>query len=259
LEQAFKILNNNLTYLEFHEDVRPPFCGVFNKSVSEQDFRRIKRNPCHTKVAVLNYEYDSEAEWEEPEEGEDIIGEDDDDESDEGDDDMEGFIDDEGNADPLAAKRPAYVRDLPPISSGLQWQDCKGALCAADTASSAVDWNDLQMEFLLSVYSGIIRDTKANTSVVPEPTCIDPFSHQYWEVPKTTSPLKNGSLAPGMAPTHRPALSDKTRRVNGLNSAVPQVFKVLRMIPSEDMDAFKAAIDGQELTKVAMREHLKKL
>jgi hypothetical protein len=57
---------------------------------------------------------------------------------------------------------------------------------------------------------------------------------------------------------HRPALLDKTLKVNGLTPSVPKVFKAQKFIPSESLDAFKAAIEGQELTKVAMREHLKK-
>jgi chromatin assembly factor 1 subunit A len=151
MDEAMSVLNKNLTYLEFSEDVRPPFCGSFTKRVSEEELNKVKRRPCSIKVDVLNYDYDSEAEWEEPEEGEDIIGDDDDDDSDEGDDDMDGFIDDDGNA-ALAARRPAYVRDLPPISSGLQWQDSKGVLCADNTSSPPVDWTELELCFLLGLF-----------------------------------------------------------------------------------------------------------
>jgi hypothetical protein len=57
----------------------------------------------------------------------------------------------------------------------------------------------------------------------------------------------------------RPALVDKTKKMNGVNPTVPHPTKVVRLVPAEDLDAFRAAIDGQDLTKLAMIEHLKKL
>jgi hypothetical protein len=36
-------------------------------------------------------------------------------------------------------------------------------------------------------------------------------------------------------------------------------MKAARYIPDAEIDAFKDAIDGQDLTKIAMIEHLKKL
>jgi hypothetical protein len=47
--------------------------------------------------------------------------------------------------------------------------------------------------------------------------------------------------------------------MNGVNPTVPHLPKVVRLVPVEDLEAFKAAIDGQDLTKLAMIEHLKKL
>jgi chromatin assembly factor 1 subunit A len=46
--------------------------------------------------------------------------------------------------------------------------------------------------------------------------------------------------------------------MNGLTS-VTQILKAARMVPPEDLEAFKMAIDGQDLTKIAMIEHLKKM
>lgn len=97
---------------------------------------------------------------------------------------------------------------------------------------------------------------------MPEPVTIDPFSAHYWDTQRTAlSPKKKtgtGVTGPA-AVSHRPALLDKTRKINGINPAAPQVFKAARLIPAEDMESFKAAIDGQDLTKIAMIEHLKKL
>lgn len=148
MQEALFMLNKNLTYLEFHRDVRPPFCGISTKTISDRDLNRIKRRPYHARTAVLDYDYDSEAEWDEPEEGEDI-GDDDDDESDDGDDDMDGFIDDDGNT--TGARRPGYIRDLPPINSGLQWQDPSGILHAADHNTKPAEWTELEMCFLLGL------------------------------------------------------------------------------------------------------------
>jgi chromatin assembly factor 1 subunit A len=227
-------------YLEFYEDVRPPYCGTWSKLVPAKELSHVKRNPCVSKLTGLDYDYDSEAEWDEPEEGEDL-GSDDDDESEEGDEEvMDGFIEDDV-VDPLVIKRPSFVRDAPPICSGIQWEDVKGHLCSADSTTSKADFADLQMGCLLA----------------HAPVSIDPFSTLYWSSDRLASPKKKSVI--GLA-GHRPALLDKTRKMNGVNPATTAsgVFKVLRTIPAEDMDAFKAAIAGQDLTKLAMVEHLKK-
>jgi hypothetical protein len=57
----------------------------------------------------------------------------------------------------------------------------------------------------------------------------------------------------------RPALIDKTKTVNAMNATVAQVPKAGKLVPAEDLDAFKLAIEGSDMTKIAMVEHLKKL
>jgi hypothetical protein len=57
---------------------------------------------------------------------------------------------------------------------------------------------------------------------------------------------------------HRPALVDKTKQINGVVTGTTHPLKAARMVPNEDLESFKGAIDGQDLTKVAMIEHLKK-
>jgi hypothetical protein len=66
-------------------------------------------------------------------------------------------------------------------------------------------------------------------------------------------------VPPQISSFKRPALIDKTKKVNGMNSTVPQQPKVTKLVPAEDLDAFKLAIEGSDLTKLAMVEHLKKL
>jgi chromatin assembly factor 1 subunit A len=88
---------------------------------------------------------------------------------------------------------------------------------------------------------------------------IDPYSVKYWEAGKPSKPsLKDTFVQP-----HRPALAEKTAKMNAMApngpTSAPQAFKVQRQIPPQDMDAFRAAIGGQDMTKIAMIEHLKKL
>lgn len=52
----------------FHEDMRPAFVGTFSKRSAEVTGRR----PFAQDFKLLNYDYDSEEEWEEVDEGEDI-------------------------------------------------------------------------------------------------------------------------------------------------------------------------------------------
>ncbi|KAF2672985.1 hypothetical protein BT63DRAFT_451013 [Microthyrium microscopicum] len=225
-------------YLHFVEDHRPPYCGTWSKPISTTEMNHLKRNPCEYKYQGLDYDEDSEAEWEEPEEGEDLHS-DDDDESVEDEENLPDFVDD----DVVDAIRPAFIRDIPPTCSGIQWEDDEGHLCPADPSYAKADFAELQMGCLLANFSG----------------SIDPFSTKYWSAdPTHASPKKksvNGLAGP------RPALLDKTRKMNSVIPAATSggLYKVLRTVPTEDMDAFKAAIVGQDMTKTHMIEHLKKL
>ena len=108
--------------LKFREDVRPPYQGTFTKRISDGLAVKLCRNPFARAIEELNYDYDSEAEWEEPEEGEDIDSEGEDDTSEDGDDDMEDFLDDSGEQ----VKRGAITSDLEPVCSGIKWDDGNG-------------------------------------------------------------------------------------------------------------------------------------
>lgn len=55
-----------MKYLHFGEDVRPPYYGTYTKSYSNATARRLARNAVSRVRQDTNYEYDSEAEWEEP-------------------------------------------------------------------------------------------------------------------------------------------------------------------------------------------------
>lgn len=108
--------------LKFGEDVRPPYQGTFTRRLPESSAIKLARNPFHRALPDTNYDYDSEAEWEEPEEGEDLDSEGEEEISEDDDEDMEGFLDDDedNHAD---GKRRLIVGDLEPVCSGIRWQE----------------------------------------------------------------------------------------------------------------------------------------
>lgn len=109
-----------MKYLKFFEDYRPPYTGTFTKITDHRVMSKLSRWPFSRELPDTNYDYDSEAEWEEPGEGEELdsegeeeVGED------EEENDMEGFLDDENDA---VRKRP-LLGDLEPTCSGICWED----------------------------------------------------------------------------------------------------------------------------------------
>jgi chromatin assembly factor 1 subunit A len=111
-----------MKFLQFQEDVRPPYRGTYT-SLPLHGMAKLARNPLRRDLPDTNYDYDSEAEWIEDEDAEDLNseGEEDDAELDDA-EDMDGFLDDEN--DELAnPKRLVLQGDLEPISTGLCWED----------------------------------------------------------------------------------------------------------------------------------------
>jgi chromatin assembly factor 1 subunit A len=136
-----------MKYFEFGEDVRPPYYGTWSRPQSVENARRLARNPFQQILPEVNYDYDSEAEWEEPEDGEDLDSDGEEDEED-GEEDLDGFLDDEHLPDYLQARKGQMSNDLMPICSGLQWEDASGVLHAADGGKPA-DFSALKMGALL--------------------------------------------------------------------------------------------------------------
>lgn len=214
--------------LKFGEDIRPPYQGTYTRRVSELSTRRLARNPYHRGLPDTDYDYDSEAEWEEPEEGEELDSEEEDEGSDDGEDDLEGFLDDEDDA--LAeGKRRLIVGDLEPDSTGIKW-----------TA------NGVEPE--MEVYR---METISDAVKFP----IDPFSTAYWEKPKPVDQV------PAKA---RPAtaidgfLVPTVPRAVAVGSAVPPSSKAKRPFPPDQLADFKEAVEGSDLSKIGLVEILKK-
>ncbi|ORY19118.1 chromatin assembly factor 1 subunit A-domain-containing protein [Clohesyomyces aquaticus] len=245
-----------MKYLHFPEDVRPPYWGTYTKPYTPQEAARLARNPYRRNLHQVDYDYDSEVEWEEPEEGEDLDSEGDDDLDEEGEDDMDGFLDDE--EDPQL-KRRLINGDLEPVSSGLCWEDARGVSRLNDGSGAiSTEFKVFKMGFLLE----------------PHPHSIDPFSTAYW-APEPTPIAISTLVGPGReVPTNGlmnpPRLPLTQRPVNGMLNTLNTAEKAnpsstskpakppKRLIPVDQIPAFKAVVAGSDLTKIALIEALKK-
>lgn len=118
-------------HLHFATDIRPPYSGTFTRIPPENSGLRKGRNPFQPVLPNVDYDYDSEAEWVAPEEGEEEDGEDllselgdeEDEEDIEDEDEMEEFLDDEDDG---VKRRAGALCPLLPFSSGLCWEDGRG-------------------------------------------------------------------------------------------------------------------------------------
>lgn len=127
-----------IKYLQFAEDVRPPYIGTFTKILNPKAYLNLCRNPFLRTLPAVNYDYDSEAEWEEPDEGEDLESEGEEEDEDDDADDIEEFLDDAEETGEPSSKHRLTCGDLEPISTGLCWGNqgaqsqsnngCKGGL-----------------------------------------------------------------------------------------------------------------------------------
>lgn len=195
LKSARKALRQvRFKILKFAEDVRPPYTGTYTKEPSIP-LARLARNPLR-RVRELDYEYDSEAEWEEPGEDEEDLGSEDDEDEVEGEgDDFDGFLDD---ADDEVAKgrRLQMVGDnLEPVSTGLCFEDELGRVSCVEVARFKMNvlngkytyfYNPVHQTMML-IYS--VEHIKSN-----EP--IDPFSAAYWPSPIAQSTSMNPPRIP---------------------------------------------------------------
>ncbi|KAI9757521.1 MAG: hypothetical protein M4579_003434 [Chaenotheca gracillima] len=275
LEEAEELLQAlPIKHLRFAEDVRPPYRGTFARKVSESSKSSLGRAPFRRILPSIDYDYDSEAEWEEPdpEDGEDLgsEGEEEVGSEDEG-DEMDDFLDDEDIGDGLmapGAKRRAIVGDLAPVNSGLRWE-------TADGKTSNITAGDAKTTDLNSYRMEIIHDAMKGP--------IDPFSDSYWSKPShkadsrltgATTGISTQVVHSGMNPPRVPlhatnrsnvAINNQLQLVDSGGKLVkpvrtptmrPNTGKVL--VEGNDLQEFKKAIEGSDLTKTGLIEVLKK-
>ncbi|KAI9707595.1 MAG: hypothetical protein M1836_000556 [Candelina mexicana] len=269
------LLNDlSMKFLRFKEDIRPPYMGTFTKKPPGRSARGLCRNPFKRSIPQLNYDYDSEAEWEEPDpdDGEDLGSEDEEAGSEGDENEMEGFLDDEEAAiNPAASnKRRLVVGDLEPICTGLCWEDRRD-----NTPRNASE--DSLAKLDLSVYKMEIIEDAID---IP----IDPYTASYWQctsglpavhtaLPKRENSSMNSPRIPlhvinrthagvnaNISPTPISLLSDgKIPETASIIANPSQIAKPnKRLIPVEHMAEFKRAIQGSELTKIGLVEVLKK-
>ncbi|KAJ5995212.1 hypothetical protein N7481_002189 [Penicillium waksmanii] len=222
--------------LKFGEDIRPSYQGTYTRTVPQTTTLKLSRNPYYRGLPDTNYDYDSEAEWEEPEEGEDLDSEEEDEGSDEGEDDMDGFLDDEDDA-LVGGKRRLIVGDLEPVNSGIRWA----------TDGGVDDLKQYQIETI--------------SDAVKFP--IDPFSTAYWQKPRAAEQVSAKNKA-----TNKQAKSANTQlifKVPNSDKACaagalppPPATKAKRPFPPEHLEEFKQVIEGSDLSKIGVVEILKK-
>ncbi|KAK8113279.1 hypothetical protein PG984_013805 [Apiospora sp. TS-2023a] len=218
--------------VSFYEDVRPAYVGTVT-SFNPEELHKLARRPTRRVLTKLNYEYDSEAEWEE-EEGEDLDDADDDEEGDDGDDEMADFLDD---AEDAVAVRTAHLPEEEPKSTGICFEN-------RQRAGPCPTVYKYRMEFLLDS--------------LPHHHSIDPFATDYWEQPKPVkTEITTTSVAVRSSPFDKSAAGGMPPPPNPAAAAVDPKD----MVPASEMANFKRAIvsdDISMLTKVSMIDMLSK-
>ncbi|KAG8529729.1 uncharacterized protein KY384_005210 [Bacidia gigantensis] len=223
-----------IKYLKFKEDVRPPYIGTFSRIIETPTATKLSRKPCSRNLPKVNYDYDSEAEWEDPGEGEDLMSEGEEEPDDEDDGDMEGFLDDEDTVDGKNAKRRPLLGALEPLSTGLCWIE-------------RVDGPDL---------SHYRMDMLTEEPRFP----IDPYSTAYWQQPTPSKPVSSttSDRSTVMQPPRVPLNPITGQSMNKSTTTHTSVKIPKRLVPNELMDDFRSAVTGSDLTKLGLVEQLKK-
>lgn len=244
-------------HLHFAEDVRPPYSGTFTRVPPINSGLRKGRNPFERSLPNVNYDYDSEAEWiapeEEGEDGEDLLselGDEEEDEDAEDEEEMDEFLDDEDDA---VKRRAGALCPLLPFSSGLCWEDDQGR-------NEKKEFQELKLGVLIGRSAPSLLNGDANPHPEGVSGPINPFSNHYWlPPPKTTNSTAATSGNPMMSTFLSSTLSAATTSLPhrpAVHTITPQTPK--KLIPVEDLEAFKKAVDGSDMTKAGLVELLKK-
>ncbi|TPX09862.1 uncharacterized protein E0L32_008884 [Thyridium curvatum] len=226
-----------MKFLSFREDVRPPYCGTVTSVPPHASLNKLARNPMSKQVLPLNYEYDSEAEWVDDGDGEDVDLLDDDDEDLDDDEEMGDFLDDENDQGPL---RHAFMSGMEPESTGLCWENQK-------RLGPLPHMYKFRTEFIL--------DTLQHHSG------IDPFSTKYWEpeVPKSKATANDQANHTISTDTSKPMAPppNRTDAFAALTSGSSKPDPKTAQIPPEMVQDFKETIlKYEKLSKVGLVEIL---
>ena len=244
----------SMKFLCYHEDVRPPYMGTYTKRLRPEVAVKLPRNPFYRGLPEVHYDYDSEGEWEEPEEGEYLGSDDEEEEEEEDANEMDDFLDDaEDHGKPVANKRH-MMGDLEPVSTGLLWTDEPSSSHPEVAYGLAtLDISQFRIAPLLTTAIGTI----------------DPYSTAFWETPAepeskiiitsaTMAPPPRGPLNPisGAANLLIPNVAATSTTTTGKTAAKAKA--IAKPLPLELLEDFKQAVNGSDLTKVGLVEVLKK-
>lgn len=270
-------LLNALTvrHLHFGEDVRPAYYGTYSRRVLPSNAAKMRRNPFSKLREDTNYDYDSEAEWEEPEEGEDILSDGEEEEESVGDaEEMEEFLDD----DAAEHKRHIITGDLKPISTGLCWENARGQL-DSPVPESNIDLDNMKIDFLLRKLRVITRQDHSRLHLTAlTKQSINPLSTTYWdpvpiaEVNSTKSGPTKTQLDGKMGPPKNPLLqrSNTNETLTIMNASSGMKGPIMGVVSGKaakpapkplqgaQLAEFKEAVDGSNLTKIELQKALKK-
>ena len=254
--------------IKFAEDVRPPYVGTFTRLYDTESISQVARNPFSRHIPKINYDYDSEAEWEEPLEGEDLDSEGEEDGDDEEDsEEMTGFLDDEGAmVTARGVNRRPVLGDQEPTCTGICWEGPQGSI--VDQGLAALDWRLLKLDVLMGKQPEQMS-SRAKPNITDNPQLpIDPYCSTYWAPTTSSTSLQTTphSQSTLMEPPRLPLLpvnryNAQTRIPTSLKSDLPSPMKpakTQRLVTPELMDDFLAAVHGNDLTKVGLLEILKK-
>jgi len=253
-----------LKHLKFYEDIRPPYIGTYT-SRPIHGSAKLARKPFSRELPDQNYDYDSEAEWQEDDEDAEELGseKDEDEEADDA-EDMAEFLDDEN--DELASSRRQIVQgDLEHTSTGLCWED-------KHKKTSNVKLMPYRMEIMIGKMVNRTYVVVSLTWIDPKLKSIDPLSTTYWDEPKVMAPPPRVPLSTASTNSKAPTLKSffSANSDDQSSSATPSKVdskveakadsraKPDKMVRDEDMADFRAAIQGNQLTQVGIVDFLAK-
>jgi chromatin assembly factor 1 subunit A len=238
--------------------VRPAYYGTYTKINSPRKLRKCRRNPFLRARPDTDYDNDSEAEWEEPEEGDEEILSEAEDEADsqqgDGNED-DDFLDDED--DTAKNRRKITTGELVPETTGLCWEDAANRISVVEsieTNDQPPSMHGMRISILLPGFTG---------------ATIDPHSN-YWQ--STTTQAVGGSMPPPRAPLqprsnlpehgligategHRGPITTLTASQNQGAKRGPKPAP--RTLSKEDMAEFKEAVVDSPLGKLELQKGLK--
>lgn len=249
-------------YLHFEEDVRPPYCGTWTKFVSDQQMRSVARNATTRIIEDINYDYDSEAEWAEPGEGDDVDSDGEEDaESEDGEDDMDGFLDDENDS---CVRRNIGLVNSEVQCSGLQWESSSGHSVLASCPEQRVDLAVNRVGFIIGEkFLQVTKRSKMLTIIGLDPpvSAFKPYGSTYWgglEVQASGSTKNGPSRIPlALKPDNFGNTLNVPNLTRRVGKPVDEVSKLL--IPFKDLERFKKAIVGRQETKQDLTKELHKM